>query len=243
MAQGLLSYEEMNATLKSRLESLPAPLRILEAGCGRHWGLRLAIPFTLTGVDLDRDALAARTDLDQTVVGDLKTVDFPARSFDVIYCAFVLEHVEGAEQVLERFQRWLAPGGLLVIKVPDRNSAYGFLARLTPFWVHVLTYRWLLGYREAATPGHGPYPTHYDPVISERGLLRFCESHGFMEPQVYRMCSYARRRLALAGARLVSALSGGRLAWRHNNLLLLARLAEAPARAAPRPGSSSVVAA
>jgi len=219
----LLAYDEMNALLESELGSLPGPLRILEAGCGRHWGLKLAVPYSLTGIDLDRDALAQRTDLSRAIVGDLRSADFPPRSFDVVYCAFVLEHVKGAEQVLERFLSWLAPGGLLVIKVPDRDSAYGFLARVTPFWMHVLTYRWLFGYREAATPGHGPYPTEYDPVISERGLTRFCAAHGLGEPKVRRLCSYGGRRLITAGAFLVSALSAGRLAWRHNNLLLVTR--------------------
>jgi SAM-dependent methyltransferase len=219
----LLAYDEMNALLEAELGSLPPPIRILEAGCGRHWGLKLAVPYSLTGIDLDRDALAARTDLGRAIVGDLTTADFPPRSFDVIYCAFVLEHVKGAERVLERFLGWLAPGGLLVIKVPDRDSAYGFLARVTPFWMHVLTYRWLFGYREAATAGHGPYPTEYDAVISERGLTRFCAAYGLGEPQVRRLCSYGGRRLITSGAFLVSVLSAGRLAWRHNNLLLVAR--------------------
>lgn len=231
MPTALLTYEEMNAALKSQLEALPAPLRILEAGCGRHWGLKLSVPYTLTGLDLDRDALAARTDLDRAIVGDLTSAEFPPGSFDAIYCAFVLEHVKGAEQVLERFLRWLAPGGLLIIKVPDRDSAYGFLTRLTPFWVHVLVYRWLLGYREAGTPGHGPYPTAYDAVISERGLTRFCAAHGLPEPQVGRLCSYGRHRLVVAGAFLIAALSAGRLAWRHNNLVLVARAPRAEPRA------------
>lgn len=223
MATALLTYDEMNAALKSQLEALPAPVRILEAGCGRHWGLRISIPYTLTGIDLDRAALAARTDLDRAIVGDLTTAEFPPGSFDVIYCAFVLEHVKGAEQVLERFLRWLSPGGLLIIKVPDRDTAYGFLTRVTPFWVHVLAYRWLFGYRQAGTPGHGPYPTAYDAVISERGLAGFCAAHGLSEPQVGRLCSYGGRRLLTLAAFLMSALSAGRLAWRHNNLLLVAR--------------------
>lgn len=232
MATALLTYDEMNATLKSQLEALnlPKPLRILEAGCGRHWGLKLSVPYSLTGIDLDRQALAVRTDLDRAIVGDLTTAEFPPGSFDVIYCAFVLEHVKGAEQVLERFLHWLAPGGLLIIKVPDRHSAYGFLTRLTPLWVHVLAYRWLFGYREAGTPGHGPYPTAYDAVISERGLARFCAAHGLAEPHVGRLCSYTGNRLVTAGAFLISALSAGRLAWRHNNLLFVARAPRAESR-------------
>lgn len=227
--QPLLSYTEMNALLEAELGSLAPPLRILEAGCGRHWGLKLTVPYTLTGIDLDRDALAVRTDLDRAILGDLTTAEFPPGSFDVVYCAFVLEHVKGAEHVLERFLRWLAPGGMLVIKVPDRDSAYGYLARVTPLWIHVLTYRWLLGYREAGTPGHGPYPTEYDAVVSERGLIRFCAAHGLGKPQVRRLCSYGGRRLATLGAFLISALSAGWLAWRHNNLLLVARAPQAGA--------------
>ena len=235
----LLGYNQMNALLESELGALPPPLRILEAGCGRHWGLKLAVPYTLTGIDLDREALAARTDLDRTIVGDLRTAEFPPGSFDVVYSSFVLEHVRGAEQVLERFLGWLAPGGLLVIKVPDRDSAYGFLARVTPFWMHVLTYRWLLGYREAGTAGHGPYPTEYDAVISERGLTRFCAAHGLGTPQVRQLCSYGGRRLVTSGAFLVSVLSAGRLAWRHNNLLLVAR---APGVASSGAGRNAVAA-
>jgi len=216
-----LTYDAMNAMLTARLEAMPGPLRILEAGCGRHWPLRLSVPYTLTGLDLDPDALAVRTDLDRAILGDLRTAEFPARAFDVIYSAFVLEHVSGAEQVLERFLTWLAPGGMLILKVPDRDSAYGFLTRATPLWAHVLFYRYLLGYREAGTPGHGPYPTYYDRVISQPGLREFCRKKGLPAPQIYRLCSYARQRMTLAGAFVASALSAGTLAWRHNNLLLI----------------------
>lgn len=219
-----LSFDAMNAMLRARLEALPGPLRILEAGCGRRWPLRLAVPFELTGLDLDRDALAARTDLDQAIVGDLRTVELAPCSFDVIYSAFVLEHVRGAQQVLERFRRWLAPGGTLILQIPDRESAYGFLTRLTPFWAHVMFHRYVLKQPQAGTPGHGPYPTYYDEVISERGLREFCGRNGFTTPEVYRLCSYANDRPVRVAAFLTSMLSAGRLAWRHNNLLLIARM-------------------
>ena len=227
----------MNSLLRERLEALPGPLRILEAGCGRHWPLELSVPYRLTGLDLDEDALAARKDLDQAVVGDLRTVQFPPRSFDVIYNAFVLEHVSGAQHVLERFVRWLAPGGMLIIKIPDRDSAYGFLTRMTPFWTHVMVYRYLLGYRWAGKPGHGPYRTYYDRVVSERGLREFCGRNGLPAPELYRMCSYANSRPVRLAAFLTSMASGGRLSWRHNNLLLIVRKAQLPGSAAVRGGT------
>ncbi|HEY2036015.1 MAG TPA: methyltransferase domain-containing protein [Steroidobacteraceae bacterium] len=218
-----LSFKAMDEMLRTRLESLPGPLRILEAGCGRTWAHRLSVPYVLTGLDLDPDALAARTDLDHAIVGDLRTAEFAPHSFDVIYNAFVLEHVRGAREVLERFLGWLAPGGMLILKVPDRDSAYGFLTRFTPFWAHVMIYRYMLGYSQAGTPGHAPYPTYYDKVVSERGLREFCLGHGMRAPELYRLCSYENQRSVRTAAFLTSLLSGGRLPWRHNNLLLIAR--------------------
>lgn len=218
-----LSFPAMNALLQERLEALPGPLRILEAGCGRSWTFRLSVPYTLTGIDLDAEALAARKDLHRAVVGDLRTAEFPPHSFDVIYNAFVLEHVSGAQQVLERFLRWLAPGGMLIMKVPDRDSAYGFLTRMTPFRLHVMIYRYVLGVRWAGKPGHGPYRTYYDRVVSEHGLREFFCCNGLPAPELYRMCSYADNRLVRLAALLTSLLSAGRLAWRHNNLLLIAQ--------------------
>ncbi len=219
----LLSWDGMSSMLRARLEALPGPLRILEAGCGRLWPLKLSVPFTLTGLDLDPDALAARSDLDQAVLGDLRTVEFAPNSFDVIYSAFVLEHVRGAQGVLERFARWLAPGGTLILKIPDRDSVYGFATRLTPYWVHVMFHRYMLGQPLAGTPGRGPYPTYYDAVISKRGLRGFCDRNGLTVPEVYRQCSYAKFPPVRMAAFLASMLSVGRLAWRHNNLLFIAR--------------------
>ena len=219
-----LSFDAMNSLLRAQLEAMPGPLRILEAGCGRCWTLKLSVPFTLTGLDLDPDALAARKDLDHAIVGDLRTVELAPDSFDVIYSAFVLEHVSGAQQVLERLRRWLAPGGTLILQIPERDSAYGFMTRLTPFRAHVLFHRYMLKQPLAGTPGHGPYPTVYDEVICERGLREFCARNGFATPQVYRLCSYDHDRPVRMAAFLTSILSAGRLAWRHNNLLLIAQL-------------------
>ncbi|HEV2271125.1 MAG TPA: methyltransferase domain-containing protein [Steroidobacteraceae bacterium] len=217
----VIDFPAMKALLEARLNALRGPLRILEAGCGRDWPLKLSVPYKVTGLDLDPDALAARKDLDEAIVGDLRTAEFPAHSFDVIYSAFVLEHVHGADQVLKRFLRWLAPGGTLILQLPDRDSAYGFLTRVTPMWLHVMVYRYLFGMREAGTAGHGPYRTYYDRVVSQRGLREFCRRHGLPAPELYCMCTYESNRVVRLAAHLTGMLSGGRLAWRHNNMLIL----------------------
>lgn len=148
-------------------------LLMLEAGCGNSWQLDLAgVPYVLTGVDMNEDALNIRKyekrDLHEAVLGDLRTVSLPDNQFDVIYNSFVLEHIPNAELVLDNFFRWLSPGGILILRIPDRQSVYGFLSRLTPFWFHVLYKRWIEGRKTAGKPGYDPFPTIYDDVVSRR---------------------------------------------------------------------------
>ena len=158
-------------------------LQILEAGCGQKWMLDLAdASYVLTGVDLDQAALETRRtvqrDLHQAILGDLRTVQLPENTYDVVYNSFVLEHIRGAEQVLESLVRWLKPGGLLILRVPDPQAVYGAMTRITPFWLHVWFKRFVAGCKDAGTQGAGPFPTVYDKVVSRRGLRRWCDERG-----------------------------------------------------------------
>lgn len=60
----------------------------------------------------------------------------PAGSVDVIVAAEVLEHVEPLAPALEQFQRWLAPGGTLLVSLPTENALYRFGRRLAGFSGH-----------------------------------------------------------------------------------------------------------
>jgi SAM-dependent methyltransferase len=158
-------------------------LRILEAGCGRRWPIDLTgVNFHLTGIDIDEHALAFRKhevgDLDETILSDLLSADLPENSFDIIYSSFVLEHVKGAETLLQSFVKWLRPGGLLILMFPDRDSVYGFVTRITPFWVHVAYKKHIMGRTHAGTPGHGPYPTFHDKVLSRKRFREFVGNNG-----------------------------------------------------------------
>lgn len=167
----ILSHIKQAAARDSRL-------KILEAGCGRRWPFEMTgVSVEITGVDVDKDALEARRniqkDLDKTIEGDLRTVDLAANSYDIIYSSYVLEHVEGAETVLENFLKWVKPGGLIIVTFPDRQSVYGFCTRVSPFWVHVLYKRYLLGMPNAGKPGFGPYPTVHDRIIARKLFREF----------------------------------------------------------------------
>jgi SAM-dependent methyltransferase len=215
--------------IRDHARSSPGPLHILEAGCGRRWSLNLTgVDFHLTAVDLNADGIHARTDLDEAIVGDLRTVPLPARSYDIVYSSFVLEHVPGAERVLDAMAAALRPGGLLLLRIPDRDSVYGFGARHSPHWLRVQYMRRIRGGKLAGTPGRGPFPCVYDRVVSWRGITSYCTAHGL---QITDACSSnfylaALGRLATPAdraLRLIAALSAGRLTADHSNLAFVIR--------------------
>jgi SAM-dependent methyltransferase len=192
-------------------------LRILEAGCGREWYFNLnGISYEVTGVDLDARAMQYRKEtgnLQHAIVGDLRTVAFPQASFDVIYCSFVLEHIQGAQKVLDNFVHWLAPDGLIIIRVPEVASVKSFLAKHLPRPCAILYYRSVWGIRKAGKPGFPPYPVFYDSVISAPDFHDYCRTRGLLITDELGVGSYASlgrgpfRYLLWATARLISLLT------------------------------------
>jgi SAM-dependent methyltransferase len=204
------------------------PLRVLEAGCGQKWLIQLpGVDLRITGVDNDPDALRIRQeqqhDLDEVIVADLRSVELPGRSFDVAYCAFVLEHVEGAEHVLDRLLAAVRPGGRLIILVPNGRSVYGWAAKHFPFWAAVGYKKYIEGFKDAGKPGHAPYPTVYDPVVTLDGMrawadarhVRIVEEYGID----YVMQRFGRFRGLVGAVMKAFVIAGGRrLTATHNNL-------------------------
>ncbi|WP_426565844.1 class I SAM-dependent methyltransferase [Angustibacter sp. McL0619] len=206
-------------------------LNVLEAGCGKRWPVDLdGVPHRLTGVDTDTEALKVRRetrgDLDVEIVGDLRTVELGTDEYDVVYCSYVLEHVAGAELVMDRFVAALRPGGRLIIRIPDADSVYGWVTRRTPFWFHVAYKRYVKGNANAGRPGYGPYPTVYDDVISRRGLEAYAGSRGLGVVAEYgtnhHLGVFGRGAVVVnAALHVISLLSFGRLSASHNNVAVV----------------------
>jgi SAM-dependent methyltransferase len=226
----LIGRSEEIAIVVSSINSvapLDRPLQILEAGCGQKWDLDLDLKYVLTGVDLDPAALKIRMetqkDLHHGIVGDLISVQLPENSFDVVYSYYVLEHIAAAQSALLNIVKWLRPGGIAIIKVPDPNSVHGFFARITPHWFHILFYRHVLGNQRAGTPGNGPYTTYYAPVISRSGMRKFCADNSvslaeFGDASQF-IATRLTHRLVHLFKKVVGILAFGRLSTEHEDLL------------------------
>jgi SAM-dependent methyltransferase len=209
------------------------PLAILEAGCGQCWLIDLAgLEYRLTGIDLDPAALELRKDrfrdLDDAICGDLCLVELPEDSFDVVYSSFVLEHIPRADLALANFVKWLKPGGVLILRLPDPASARAFLARVLPYRLHVWYFRFVYGDKNAGKPGHAPYPTFYHPLIRRESLCNFLHSRGMSVLGCYgdgfrrEGANWLQRFIFRGLVRVTALLSFGQLTADHIDLLYVA---------------------
>jgi 2-polyprenyl-3-methyl-5-hydroxy-6-metoxy-1,4-benzoquinol methylase len=104
--------------------------RVLDVGCANGYFAEVLVErgCQVSGVEFDPVAAEeARKHLDQLVVGDLEQLDLVAElgegRFDVIVFGDVLEHLRDPLPVLRQARPLLAPGGYVVISIP--NVAHG----------------------------------------------------------------------------------------------------------------------
>ncbi|MQA84744.1 MAG: methyltransferase domain-containing protein [Streptosporangiales bacterium] len=207
-------------------------IRILEAGCGVGQVPNLDdVDSHITGIDYDHPVLRARTeersDLDLWMLGDLRTLPLPQRSFDVVHSSWLLQRAGNVELVLDRILAALQPGGLFLLKIPDRESAYGFCVRILPMWVRTLYWRWL----GPAGSENEPLPVVYELVVSHAGIQRYCLMRGLVVMEEYASAPSLKRFGRLARPmrwvlRAVEALSGGRLSADRSDLVFVIRKPE-----------------
>ncbi|MEW6745863.1 MAG: methyltransferase domain-containing protein [Planctomycetota bacterium] len=99
--------------------------RVLDVGCGTGalgGALKRERECEVWGIELDRDAAReAREVLDHVLEGDVSGLagTLPESFFDAIALADVLEHVADPARLLRGLRRSLAPGGNLVLSVPN----------------------------------------------------------------------------------------------------------------------------
>ncbi|MEV0148577.1 MULTISPECIES: class I SAM-dependent methyltransferase [unclassified Nonomuraea] len=205
-------------------EQLGRRLDVLVAGCLRDEATAPGwIEARITGVDEDlpvtRSATGRRADLSTCVLGDLRSAPIRPRSFDVVRVSFLLERIHHAELVLDRLLQALRPGGLILLRMRDRRSAYGLCDRLTPGWLRRPLWRRLV---TDGTPG--PLPAVYEPLTSRDGIHAFCLSRGLMitddETATSAPAMNAAGRAAVA---LADRLTRGRYPSAHDEITMVIR--------------------
>jgi SAM-dependent methyltransferase len=114
--------------IKSHL--LKPPKRILVVGCGS--GIEAAVladefEAHTTGIDLDGtfDPIAARRA--SLLVQDATNLDFPDKSFDLVFSYHALEHIPRYDVVLNEMRRVLTEDGHYCVGTPNRLRLIGYI--------------------------------------------------------------------------------------------------------------------
>jgi 2-polyprenyl-3-methyl-5-hydroxy-6-metoxy-1,4-benzoquinol methylase len=113
-------FEDVNWGLL-RLWGRRSGLRVLDAGCGfATTSARIQkLGNEVTGIESSAEAcVVARQRLARVIEADL-TAATPDGAYDTIIFADVLEHLPWPVGVLERYLQFLAPGGSVIISLPN----------------------------------------------------------------------------------------------------------------------------
>lgn len=160
-----------------RWQAMRRPRRVLEAGCGSTSHLPLHSDAELVGLDLSPLQLQRHARLNRRIVGDLQSYDLSSERFDLIICWNVLEHVAEPQRAFANLCGALAPGGLLVVAIPNLWSVKGVITKFTPFAVHTYFYRFL-GDPLAHTEQSLQFPTYLRLGCAPRRLVRAGQALG-----------------------------------------------------------------
>jgi SAM-dependent methyltransferase len=102
--------------------------RVLDAGCGTAYGAKLlaqAGAAEVVGVDIAAGVLdAVAPEMPENVrleTGDLRHLQHPRDSFEMVVCFEVVEHFDDPFAVLDELVRVLHPAGALLISSPNRG--------------------------------------------------------------------------------------------------------------------------
>lgn len=131
--QANLTWAREEKLIRSHVDDVNAPLRILEIGSGPGTITRRLCKIfpnaEITCLELDEDFVNYSSDvlpneLDnrvEIVQGDITNVELEAESYDLVYARLVLQHVHGVDLALANAYRALKKGGKILITDVDEG--------------------------------------------------------------------------------------------------------------------------
>jgi 2-polyprenyl-3-methyl-5-hydroxy-6-metoxy-1,4-benzoquinol methylase len=120
------------------LRHITPRMRVMDLGAGagivKEMNFR-GLAKSIAGVDPD-PRVVQNPYLDEARIGIGESIPYPDASFDLVFADNVLEHLEQPTRVFTEIARTLTPGGLLLVKTPNRRHYMPTLARILPHRVH-----------------------------------------------------------------------------------------------------------
>jgi SAM-dependent methyltransferase len=146
-------------------------IKVLEAGCGSARQINFNAETFVVGLDISAEELEKNRAVQEKLHGDIQEYPLPEEEFDVIVCWMVLEHLPRPKDALANMFRATKSGGIIIIGIPNLASIKGLVTRFTPFWFHILFYRFM-----HYSSVH--FPTYLRAAILPDRLIRCAQANG-----------------------------------------------------------------
>lgn len=158
--------------------------RVLDAGAGAgelfQYELKDKVK-EIVGVDLDH-RVESNPQLHQGVYANLTSIPVEDNYFDLVFCRYVLEHIEKPQEFLQEIYRILKPEGRFLFLTPNKWHYVSIASSLTPKRFHNW-YNRLRGRKENDT-----FPTVYR-LNTKPQIRRQFRLTGFEESKlIFREC-------------------------------------------------------
>lgn len=143
--------------------------RMLEAGCGKGvLGKQLLLKFPklwIVGIDIAPKMVRLANDGTgrfRAIKGDLEDMNrFRKDEFDIIFCVFVLHHFPKLDMVMENFEKWLKPGGKIIILEPNGANIIESMSQRVRKFVELIMGEEFVVRRSYATPNETNHKFEY----------------------------------------------------------------------------------
>ena len=211
LGEGYARYrpnDQLVESLRRHLSDTPKP-RVLEVGVGKgNESLVIAAAgAAVVGLDYSRAALAlldrrssGQGSTLELVEADARVLPFQDGAFDLVFSQGVLEHFRDPTSALREQRRVLRPGGVIVVEVPNKFTAYTVAKRLL-MWVG----RWAPGWETEYSPrqlhrllsgaGFDVIDTRGWDFLLLRAIRKIRRRLGFTDSPPLRVATAIRRRL------------------------------------------------
>lgn len=141
--------------------------KILDLGCGEGTRLNFVVPNGKIGYGIDINKtgieIAKKKYPHNFQIGDLEKLPYKDSSFDLVYSAYVFEHLENPEKVVKEGLRVLSKGGYFLVVCPN----YGSPNRASPPFRGSRIRKFMRGIINDIFPSNNLNWNKVDPIATE----------------------------------------------------------------------------
>ena len=129
----------------------------LDAGGGKKSVIEFET-YTKIVLDISEKQLSLNDSDVLFIQADLEKYD-EVNKYDIVLCYDVIEHLKDPKKAINNMLNSLVKDGVLIIGAPNPASFWGLFTKLTPYFIHRIFYKYILGSNNA-NKNTGPFETY-----------------------------------------------------------------------------------